>query len=60
MWEDEIVNELHRIREEHAREFNYNLDAMFEDWQKKQAVSDRQIIYQPEHPATDQVNDKSS
>jgi hypothetical protein len=29
MWEDEIVEEIHRIREEYARSFNYDLDAIF-------------------------------
>lgn len=48
MWEDEIIDELHRIREEHAKSFNYNLDAMFEDWQKKQTASDRQVIKSPQ------------
>jgi hypothetical protein len=28
MWEDEIVEEIHRIREEYARSFNYDLDAI--------------------------------
>ncbi|MUL35419.1 hypothetical protein [Gloeocapsopsis dulcis] len=44
MWEDEIIEELHRIREEHAKSFAYDLDAMLADWQKKQAASDRQIV----------------
>lgn len=57
MWEDEIIDELHRIREEHARSFNYDLDAMFEDWQKKQAIGDRQIITQPNNPKTDLIDD---
>ncbi len=48
MWEDEIIDELHRIREEHAKSFNYDLDAMFEDWQKKQTASDRQVIQSPQ------------
>ncbi|MBD2777046.1 hypothetical protein [Iningainema tapete] len=44
MWQDEILEEIHRIREEHAKSFNYDLDAMFEDWQKKQATSGREIV----------------
>jgi hypothetical protein len=39
MWQDEIVEEIHRIREEYAKSFNYDLDAMFVDLQKKQAES---------------------
>jgi len=26
MWEDEILEELHRIREEQAKSFNYDID----------------------------------
>ncbi|MGV2390796.1 MAG UNVERIFIED_CONTAM: hypothetical protein LVR29_29135 [Microcystis novacekii LVE1205-3] len=42
MWQDEILDEIHKFREEHAKSFNYDLDAMFVDWQKRQAESGRQ------------------
>jgi hypothetical protein len=35
MWTDEIVEEIHRIREEYAKSFNYDLDAIFADLRKK-------------------------
>lgn len=44
MWEDEIVEEIHRIREEYAKSFNYDLDAMFADLQKKQAESGKEVV----------------
>ncbi len=44
MWEDEILDEIHQFREEHAKSFKYNLDAMFADWQKRQAESGRKIV----------------
>ncbi|MBO3462296.1 hypothetical protein G7B40_003500 [Aetokthonos hydrillicola Thurmond2011] len=44
MWQDEILDEIHHFREEHAKSFNYDLDAMFEDWQKKQAEGGREIV----------------
>jgi hypothetical protein len=47
MWKDEIVEEIHRIREEHAKAFNYDLEAMFVDWQKRQTESGRKIISTP-------------
>jgi len=47
MWQDEILEEIHRIREEHAKSFNYDLDAMFADWGKKQAESGRQVVSLP-------------
>ena len=44
MWEDEILEELHRIREEHAKSFNYDFKEIFADWQKKQAESGRELV----------------
>ena len=44
MWQDEILDEIHKIREEHAKSFNYDLDAMFADWQKRQAKSGREVV----------------
>lgn len=43
MWEDEILDEIHR-REEHAKSFNYDLKAICEDWRKKQAQSGRKFV----------------
>jgi hypothetical protein len=47
MWQDEILDEIHKFREEHAEFFNYDLDAMFLDWQKRQAESGRQVVSLP-------------
>ncbi len=47
MWPDEILDEIHKFREEHAKSFNYDLDAMFADWQKRQAESGRQVVSLP-------------
>jgi len=44
MWEDEILEELHRIREEHAKSFNYDFKAIFADWQKRQAASGKKLV----------------
>ncbi len=44
MWTDEIVEEIHKIREEYAKSFNYDLDAIFEDLRKKQAESGREVV----------------
>jgi hypothetical protein len=44
MWTDEIVEEIHRIREEYAKSFNYDLDAIFADLRRKQAESGREIV----------------
>ena len=44
MWTDEIVEEIHRIREEYAKSFDYDLDAIFADLRKKEAASGREIV----------------
>ena len=44
MYRDEIVEEIHRIREEYSRSFNHDLKAIFADLQKQQAESGREIV----------------
>jgi hypothetical protein len=44
MWTDEIVEEIHRIREEYAKSFGYDLDAIFADLRKKEAESGREVV----------------
>jgi len=40
---DPIVNEVRKFRDEHARQFNYDLDKIFEDLMRKQENSGRKI-----------------
>lgn len=47
MWKDEILEEIYRIREEHAKSFKYDLQAICNDLRKKQAASGRRIISVP-------------
>jgi predicted PolB exonuclease-like 3'-5' exonuclease len=44
MLQDEIVEEIHRIREEYSRSFNHDLKAFFADLQKQQAESGRDVV----------------
>jgi hypothetical protein len=44
MWKDEIVEEIHRIREEYAKSFSYDLNAIFEDLRKKQQESGKEVV----------------
>jgi hypothetical protein len=44
MWKDEIVEEIHQIREAYAKSFDYDLDAIFEDLRKKEAESGREVV----------------
>ena len=44
MYRDEIVEEIHRIREEYSRSFNHDLWAIFADLQRQQAESGREFV----------------
>ena len=44
MWTDEIFEEIHRIREEYAKSFDYDLDVIFADLRKKEAESGREVV----------------
>jgi hypothetical protein len=47
MWRDEVLEEIYKIREEHAKAFNYDLSAICDDLRQRQALSTRRIIAQP-------------
>jgi hypothetical protein len=48
---DQIVEEVRRIREEHAAQFNYDIDAIFADFQRLQASSGQpRISPRPRRP----------
>lgn len=51
MWKDEIVEEVRRIREEHAAKFNHDLKAIYEDAVKRQKLSGRKVVsFPPRRP----------
>ncbi|XHR84375.1 MAG: hypothetical protein ACFKPT_08775 [Gloeotrichia echinulata GP01] len=53
MFQDEIVEEIHRIRVEYSRSFNHDLKAIFSDLQKQQAESGRKVVsLSPKHGLT--------
>ena len=43
-WNDEIVDEVRRVREEHAEKFNYDISAICADIRRKQAASSRRVV----------------
>jgi hypothetical protein len=47
MWEDPIVAEIRRIREEYAARFNYDLWAMYEDLKEQERKSGRKFVSHP-------------
>ena len=47
MEEDPIVQEIRDIREAHAAEFDYDLNAIYEDIKKREQKSDRSYVNFP-------------
>ncbi len=47
MWEDPIVEEVRRIREEHAALFGYDLRAIYDDLKESERKSGRAIVSFP-------------
>jgi hypothetical protein len=51
MIDDPIVAEVRKARDEYARRFNYDLDAICADLQQKQAQSGRELVsFPPKRP----------
>ncbi len=54
MYDDPIVAETRKLRDEYARRFNYDLDAICRDLQEQQSRSDRTVVKRsPKRPAHD-------
>jgi hypothetical protein len=52
MNDDPIVAEIRRIREEHAKKFNYDLHAICEDLRRSERESGRKYVsFPPRRPA---------
>ncbi|MDX6496786.1 MAG: hypothetical protein QOG23_46 [Blastocatellia bacterium] len=47
MWNDEIVEEVRRVREGYASKFNYDLDAIFKDIKQQEERSDCEVVSRP-------------
>ena len=44
MWNDPIVEEVRKVREAHARKFNYDLQAIAADLKKQQKASRKEFV----------------
>lgn len=56
MWKDEIVEEVRRIRYEHAAKFNHDLKAILDDARKRQKLSGRKVVsFPPKKPVKAEV-----
>lgn len=52
MWKDPIVEEVRRIRQEHAKQFNYDLRAIVDDLRKQQEQTGRKYVrFEPRRPS---------
>ncbi len=51
MWQDPVVQETHKLREEYAAKFGDDSEAMFQDILKRQALhKERLVSFQPRKP----------
>ena len=44
VWEDPIVAEVRKVKEQLAAKFNYDIEAMFRDIQKREKTSGRHYV----------------
>ncbi len=52
MWKDPIVEEVRRVRQRHAEQFNNDLRAIVDDLRKQQEQSGRKYVrFEPRRPA---------
>jgi hypothetical protein len=47
MWNDEIVEEVRKARDDYAAQFNYDLEAIFEDIRRQEEKSHREVVSLP-------------
>jgi hypothetical protein len=47
MWEDPIVKEIHKFREEHAKKFNFDWRAIFLELKEQEKKGKRQVVSLP-------------
>lgn len=55
MWEDPIVAELHKIREAHAAQFNYDVKAIVKALRHQQRLNKRKVVSFAEDDAPETV-----
>jgi len=47
---DPILEELHRVRDEYASRFNYDLKAMYRDMKKREEQGEFKVVHRPPRP----------
>lgn len=56
MWQDPIIEEIHRIRQEHAAKFNFDVRAIVKYYQEQQKRSGRKVVSFSRQPFKEAVN----
>ena len=60
MWQDPIVAETRALRDEYARQFNYDIAAIFADIAAKEAMHPEGVVsFPPRRPALYKVRDRN-
>lgn len=60
MWKDPVVEEVRRVRDEHASQFNYDVDAIVRDLKRQEAESGRVFVsYPPKRTGRRRTSDSS-
>jgi hypothetical protein len=58
MWQDPIVAETRALRDEYARQFNYDIDAIFADLIARQAMHpERLVSFPPRKVSVEIINE---
>ena len=60
MWKDPIIEELHQIREAHAKRFNYDMRAIYEDLKAKEMKSNWKKVSRSSNPSSLEGNVSST
>lgn len=47
MWKDPIVEETRKLREQYASKFNQDIDSIYEDIRRRQALSSKKMVSFP-------------
>lgn len=47
MWNDPIVEETRKLRDEYAAQFNYDLEALFRDLKEQEQQGGREVVSFP-------------
>jgi len=50
MWEDPIIEEVRKIREEHSSRFGHNLDRIYQELKRREEASGRRYVSHPPRP----------